>query len=167
MILVPPQAKFIVIADLCPISLLPMKTTRKLLTKNLSITLSSDLVSPRLKNIVRKPKLPDGPIVRLPQKPRLCITGNAVPFFGLRLVCSTGRAGGGNHWGNLSKSGGNGAEGILALKHSAIATIAAGGGNFLTLQGAAAGPSWTGGGADYAFHAPFGSVATGMRDGQG
>ena len=163
MTLAPPQGKFLVMADLCPISLLRMKTTRKSLTKNSSITLSSELISPQSKKIGRKPKLTDGSVVRLPQKPRICITGNAVSFFGLRRVCSTGRAGGGNHWGNLSKAGGNGAQGILALKQSAIDAIVAGGGNFHGLPGAAAGKSWTGGGADYASHAPLGSVPTAIN----
>ena len=158
MTLAPPQGKFLVMADLCPISLLRMKTTRKSLTKNSSITLSSELISPQSKKIGRKPKLTDGSVVRLPQKPRICITGNAVSFFGLRLVCSTGKADGGNRWGNLSKAGGNGAAGILALKRPAIDAIVAGGGNFQGLPGAAAGKSWTGGGADYAGHAPLGSV---------
>ena len=132
MTLAPPQGKFLVMADLYPISLLRMKTTRKSLTKNSS-------------------------------KPRICITGNAVSYFGLRLVCSIGQAGGGNHWGNLSKAGGNGAQGILALKQSAIDAIVAGGGNFHGLPGAAAGTSWTGGGADYASHAPLGSVPTAIN----
>lgn len=137
-----------------------MKTTRKSRTQNSSIVLSSQSTSPRLQNKSSKPEVTDGHVVRLPQKPRICITGNAVSYFGLRLTCSTGRAGGGNHWGNLSKSGGNRAEGILALKHSAIATITGRDGNFLTLTGAAAGKSWTGGGEDYACHAPLGSVPT-------
>ena len=106
----------------------------------------------------QKIKMSEGKVTKLPPKPHICITGNAVSFFGLRLKCSTGGAGGGNHWGNLSKTGGNGPGGILALKNPAIVAITVRGGNFLMLPGAVAGPSWTGGGAAYAWRAPLHSV---------
>lgn len=135
-----------------------MKTTRNSLTQNSILVPSSQPTTPLLRNIPREPKVSDGHVVRLPQKPSICITGNAKSYFGLRLTCSTGRAGGGNHWGNLSKTDGSGPEGILALKHPAIATITVRGGNFRTLTGAVAGKSWTNGGADYVCHVPLNSV---------
>ena len=106
----------------------------------------------------KKIETSDGKVTKLNPKPCICITGNAQSFFGLRLSCSIGRAGGGNHWGNLSKTGGNGPGGILALKEPAIVAITVRGGNFLMLPGAVAGPSWTGGGANYVCNAPLNSV---------
>ena len=124
-----------------------------------SILLPSIIVTKAVNEIsAKKIETSDGKVTNLTPKPCICITGNAQSFFGLRLSCSIGRAGGGNHWGNLSKTGGNGPGGVLALKDPAIVAITVRGGNFLMLPGAVAGPSWTGGGADYLCNAPLNSV---------
>lgn len=135
-----------------------MKINRKSLPQG-SILLPSIIVTKAVNEIsAKKIETSDGKVTKLTPKPCICITGNAQSFFGLRLSCSIGRAGGGNHWGNLSKTGGNGPGGVLALKDPAIVAITVRGGNFLMLPGAVAGPSWTGGGADYLCNAPLNSV---------
>jgi len=94
--------------------------------------------------------------------PIICISGYPVSFWGLRLVCSEGLADGGNHFGNVSKTGA-GPQGVIALKEVAIVNIAVQGGNFNGLMGYAAGPSWTGGGQDYLGHVPFKSADSAFR----
>jgi hypothetical protein len=95
-------------------------------------------------------------------KPLIRINYRPVKYWGLRLICSEGRSHGGNHFGNVSKSGA-GLQGVIALKETAIVNIAVQGGNFNGLMGYAIGPSLTGGGGDYVGHVPFGSGVSAFR----
>ena len=102
------------------------------------------------------------PIHNLGPKPLIRISGHPAAFWGLRLLCGKRRAGGGNYFGNVSKSGA-GPEGVVALKNNAIANIALRGGSFIGLAGYTHGTSWTGGGADYVGHVQFGSAEAAFR----